>query len=104
MNSLYVCKPIESSLRKKVKVRSEEEEYIRYLIYTCLNKESVKKVSVLLRRFDWSKWENTILRTLFKYISKGKDLQVIIRLLNHILIAKLCMLFITNVEGFSSIY
>lgn len=76
MNSLYVCKPIESSLKRKVKVRPPEEEYIRYLIYTSLNKDSVKKVSVLLRRMDWDLWENTILRSLFKYISNGKDLQV----------------------------
>jgi len=77
MNSLYVCKPIESSMKKRVKVRQPEEEYIRYLIYSSLNKDSVKRVSVLLRRMDWSLWENVILKTLFKYIAKGKDLQVI---------------------------
>jgi len=64
-------------MKKRVKVRQPEEEYIRYLIYSSLNKDSVKRVSVLLRRMDWSLWENVILKTLFKYIAKGKDLQVI---------------------------
>ena len=75
-NSINICKPQEKSLHKKVKIRSIEEEYIRFLIYHILNKDTVVKVSVLLRRMDWSTQEATIFRVIFKYLVKSNENQI----------------------------
>jgi hypothetical protein len=72
-NSLSICKPQEKSLRKKVKVRSIEEEYIRFLIYQILNKENVKKIAILLRKLDWKKNENIIFKVIFKYLVTSNE-------------------------------
>ena len=54
LNALQVCKPNEHLLKHKVKVRSIEEEYIRYLIFTELDKNTIKKVAAILRKMSWS--------------------------------------------------
>ena len=73
LNCLQICKPQESTLRKQVKVRPVEEEYIRFLIFQLLNKESIKKIAVLLRRMDWDKWESTILKVVYKFLNRGNE-------------------------------
>ena len=72
-NSLSICKPQEKSLKKKVKVRSIEEEYIRFLIYQILNGDTIKKVAVILRRLDWKKNENIIFKVIFKYLVTSNE-------------------------------
>lgn len=54
LNMIQICKPNEHLLKQKVKVRSIEEEYIRYLLFSELNKENVKKISSILRKMNWS--------------------------------------------------
>ena len=68
--SISICKPQEKSLIKKVKKRSIEEEYLRFLMNNCLNSEenSIKKVACLIRRFDWNKDENIIFKVILKYL------------------------------------
>jgi len=39
LNSIQICKPQESSLKKQVKVRPVEEEFIRFLIFQLLNRD-----------------------------------------------------------------
>lgn len=58
LNTIQICKPNEHLLKHKVKVRSIDEEFIRYLIYNVLNKENIKKVAILLRRMNWNNSEN----------------------------------------------
>jgi len=76
ISCLSICKPNENLLKKAFKVRSMEEHYIRYLVFQLLDREKVKKVSVLLRRMDWSVQQSTIFRVIYKYLSKGKEVQV----------------------------
>jgi regulator of nonsense transcripts 2 len=76
LNCLQICKPQESTLRKQVKVRPVEEEYIRFLIFQLLNKESIKKIAILLRRMDWDKWESTILKVVYKFLNRGNENQI----------------------------
>lgn len=76
MNCIMICKPSESSLKKKVKVRSVEEEYLRFLIFQNLNKETAKKISIIIRRFDWATHENLIFKVLYKFLSKSNENQI----------------------------
>ena len=68
--SISICKPQEKTLIKKVKKRSIEEEYLRFLMNNCLNSEesNIKKVACLIRRFDWNKDENIIFKVILKYL------------------------------------
>jgi len=63
-------------MKKKVKVRPIEEEYIRFLIFQMLNKDTVKKVAVILRRFDWATHENLIFKVIYKYLSRANEMQI----------------------------
>ena len=74
-NSISICKPQEKSLIKKVKKRSIEEEYLRFLMNNCLNSDegSIKKVAALIRRFDWNKNENLIFRVILKYLLSSNE-------------------------------
>ena len=69
-NSISICKPQEKTLIKKVKKRTIEEEYLRFLMNNCLNSDenSIKKVAALVRRFDWEKQEDMIFKVIFKYL------------------------------------
>jgi hypothetical protein len=73
--SISICKPQEKSLIKKVKKRSIEEEYLRFLMNNCLNSEenSIKKVACLIRRFDWNKDENIIFKVILKYLLSSNE-------------------------------
>ena len=74
-NSISICKPQEKTLIKKVKKRSIEEEYLRFLMNNCLNSDdnSIKKVVALIRRFDWDKQEDMIFKVIFKYLLTNND-------------------------------
>lgn len=76
MNCILICKPLENTMKKKVKVRPIEEEYIRFLIFQMLNKDSVKKVAVILRRLCWETHENLIFKVIYKYLSKANENQI----------------------------
>ncbi len=76
MNCILICKPIENTMKKKVKVRSIEEEYVRFLIFQLLNKDSIKKIAVLLRRMCWETHENLIFKVIYKYLSKANENQI----------------------------
>ncbi len=76
MNCILICKPAESTMKKKVKVRSIEEEYIRFVIFQMLNKDTIKKVAVILRRFDWATHEHLIFKVIYKYLSKSNEMQI----------------------------
>ena len=63
LNALQVCKPNEHLLKHKVKVRSIEEEYIKFLIFTELEKTTIKKVAAILRKMNWGNKEtNNIIK------------------------------------------
>ena len=74
-NSISICKPQEKTLIKKVKKRSIEEEYLRFLMNNCLNSDenSIKKVVALIRRFDWEKQEDMIFKVIFKYLLTNNE-------------------------------
>ena len=74
-NSISICKPQEKTLIKKVKKRTIEEEYLRFLINNCLNSDenSIKKVVALIRRFDWEKQEDMIFKVIFKYLLSNDE-------------------------------
>ena len=74
-NSLSICKPQSKSLIKKVKKRSIEEEYLRFLMNNCLNNEekNIKKVAALIRRFDWNKDDNIIFKVILKYLLSSNE-------------------------------
>ena len=74
-NSISICKPQEKTLIKKVKKRSVEEEYLRFLMNNCLNSDenSIKKVAALIRRFDWNKNENIIFKVILKYLLSSNE-------------------------------
>jgi regulator of nonsense transcripts 2 len=76
LNSIQVCKPQDSLLKKQVKIRPVEEEYIRFLFFHLLNKESIKKVAVLIRRMEFDKWEKTIFRVVYKFLNRGNECQI----------------------------
>lgn len=76
MNCILICKPAESTMKKRVKIRPVEEEYIRFLIFQMLNKDTVKKVAVILRRFDWATHENLIFKVIYKFLSKSNEMQI----------------------------
>lgn len=76
LNGLQICKPNEASIKKQVKVRPIEEEYLRFLMYQILNRENIKKVAMLIRRMDWSKWEPTIFKVIYKYLNKANESQI----------------------------
>ena len=74
-NSISICKPQEKTLIKKVKKRSIEEEYLRFLMNNCLNSDesSIKKVVALIRRFDWDKNEDMIFKVILKYLLSNNE-------------------------------
>ena len=74
-NSISICRPQEKLLIKKVKKRSIEEEYLRFLMNNCLNSDEsdIKKVVSLIRRFNWEKNEDMIFRVIFKYLLTNKE-------------------------------
>ena len=74
-NSISICKPQEKTLIKKVKKRSVEEEYLRFLMNNCLNSDenSIKKVAALIRRFDWNQNENIIFKVILKYLLSSNE-------------------------------
>ena len=74
-NSLSICKPQSKTLIKKVKKRSIEEEYLRFLMNNCLNSEenNIRKVACLIRRFDWNKDDNIIFKVIFKYLLSNNE-------------------------------
>ena len=76
MNCVMICKPSESSMKKKVKVRPIEEEYLRFLIFQMLTKDSARKISVIIRRFDWATHESLIFKVIYKYLSKANENQI----------------------------
>jgi regulator of nonsense transcripts 2 len=76
VNSIQICRPQESTLRKAVKVRSVEEEYIRFLLYQLLNKDSIKKVAALIRRMDWSTMEHMIFKVFYKFLNRANEMQI----------------------------
>lgn len=76
ISCLSICKPNENLTKKAFKVRSLEEHYIRFLVLQLLDREKVKKVSILLRRMDWSNHQNIIFKVIYKYLLKGKEIQV----------------------------
>jgi regulator of nonsense transcripts 2 len=76
LNCIQVCKPQESTLRKKVKVRPIEEEYIRYLIFHSLSKDTIRRTAILLRRFDWNNWEHVIFKVIYKFLNRGNENQI----------------------------
>lgn len=53
LNTIQICKPNEHLLKRKVKVRTLEEEYVRYLLFSELTKENVKKIAAILRKMNW---------------------------------------------------
>ena len=57
-------------MKKKVKVRSVEEEYIRFLIFQLLNKDSARKIS------DWATHESLIFKIIHKFLSKANENQI----------------------------
>ena len=88
-NAINICKPQEKSLKKKVKIRTIEEEYIRFLINQILNEETIKKISVLLRKMDWNKCENIILKVIFKYLMNNNEEKI-----------KICIELISNLKDY----
>ena len=74
-NSLSICKPQEKTLIKKVKKRSIEEEYLRFLMNNCLNSDenSIRKVVAIVRRFDWEKNEDMIFKVILKYLLSNNE-------------------------------
>ena len=76
LNSINICRPQEKTLHKKVKVRPIEEEYVRFLIYQILNKDTVNKVAVLLRKMNWEQHEGIIFKVIFKYLIRGNENQI----------------------------
>ena len=76
ISCLNICKPNENLTKKAFKVRSDEEHYIRFLVFQVLDREKIRKVAILLRRLDWKTQENTIFRIIYKYLIKGKETQV----------------------------
>ena len=74
-NSISICRPQEKLLIKKVKKRSIEEEYLRFLMNNILNSEesNIKKVVSLIRRFNWEKNEDMIFRVIFKYLLTNNE-------------------------------
>lgn len=96
LNSIQICKPNEHLLKKKVKVRTIEEEYIKYLILSEMNKDNVKKVAAILRKMNWNSptsieankeegkilvqvvisHENYIFKYIYKLLVKGKIAQI----------------------------
>lgn len=71
LNSIQSAKLNESMLKRKVKIRTVEEEYIKYVLLSELNKTNVKEVSILIRRLNWDCASDSNNRFLvFKYIYK----------------------------------
>ena len=60
---------------KKVKKRSIEEEYLRFLMNNCLNSDenSIRKVVAIVRRFDWEKNEDMIFKVILKYLLSNNE-------------------------------
>lgn len=76
MNSIAICRPQEKTLRKKVKIRPIEEEYVRFLFHQILNKTTINKVTVLLRKMNWDKTGEIIFKVIFKYLIHSNEDQI----------------------------
>jgi regulator of nonsense transcripts 2 len=47
-----------------------------YLLYHLLNRETVNKISALLRRMDWGNHEHIIFKVFYKFLSKSNEIQL----------------------------
>ena len=58
------------------KTRTNEEEYIRYLIYSELAPDNVTQVAATCRKFVWSKQSGYIHKKILSAVRKGKHTQI----------------------------
>ncbi|CAH8386819.1 unnamed protein product [Eruca vesicaria subsp. sativa] len=73
-NAYYLCKPPERSARIS-KVRPPLHQYIRKLLFSDLDKDSITNVLKQLRKLPWSECEQYILKCFMK-VHKGKYGQI----------------------------
>ncbi|EFH57899.1 RNA binding protein [Arabidopsis lyrata subsp. lyrata] len=73
-NAYYLCKPPERSARIS-KVRPPLHQYIRKLLFSDLDKDSIANVLKQLRKLPWSECEQYILKCFMK-VHKGKYGQI----------------------------
>eukprot|EP00252_Welwitschia_mirabilis_P015911 TRINITY_DN352_c0_g1_i2.p1 TRINITY_DN352_c0_g1~~TRINITY_DN352_c0_g1_i2.p1 ORF type:complete len:706 (-),score=145.51 TRINITY_DN352_c0_g1_i2:279-2270(-) len=73
-NAYYLCKPPEKSARV-AKVRPPLHQYIRKLLFSDLDRQSIEHVSRQLRKLPWSECEDYILKCVMK-VHKGRYSQV----------------------------
>jgi len=73
-NAYFQCRPPERSA-SKVKQRSSVHQYVRYLILSMLNQSNVQFVVKQLRKLDWEKEENFVVRCILK-VHKNKYSQI----------------------------
>ncbi|KAL1191567.1 Regulator of nonsense transcripts UPF2 [Cardamine amara subsp. amara] len=73
-NAYYLCKPPERSARIS-KVRPPLHQYIRKLLFSDLDKDSIPNVLKQLRKLPWSECEQYILKCFMK-VHKGKYGQI----------------------------
>jgi regulator of nonsense transcripts 2 len=73
-NAYYLCKPPERSARIS-KVRPPLHQYVRKLLFSDLDKDSIANVLKQLRKLPWSECEQYILKCFMK-VHKGKYGQI----------------------------
>lgn len=73
-NAYYLCKPPEKSARVS-KVRPPLHQYVRKLLFSDLDKQSIEHVLRQLRKLPWSECEPYVLKCFMK-VHKGKYSQV----------------------------
>ncbi|KFK36817.1 hypothetical protein AALP_AA4G175200 [Arabis alpina] len=73
-NAYYLCKPPERSARVS-KVRPPLHQYIRKLLFSDLDKDSIANVLKQLRKLPWSECEQYILKCFMK-VHRGKYGQI----------------------------
>ncbi|CAN8284822.1 unnamed protein product [Cochlearia groenlandica] len=73
-NAYYLCKPPERSARIS-KVRPPLHQYIRKLLFSDLDKDSITNVLKQLRKLPWSECEQYLLKCFMK-VHKGKYGQI----------------------------
>ncbi|KAH9311222.1 hypothetical protein KI387_026257, partial [Taxus chinensis] len=73
-NAYYLCKPPERSARIS-KVRPPLHQYVRKLLFSDLDKQSIEHVCRQLRKLPWSECEAYVLKCFMK-VHKGKYSQV----------------------------
>ncbi|GLJ39978.1 hypothetical protein SUGI_0817920 [Cryptomeria japonica] len=73
-NAYYLCKPPERSARVS-KVRPPLHQYVRKLLFSDLDKQSIEHVCRQLRKLPWSECEPYVLKCFMK-VYKGKYGQV----------------------------